>query len=208
MSSWVRRSNRSGIEYGGTASNYYWDYSLNPGAYYDPGLQTYDLALPNCTTYAYGRILETGGQAPISGWHNALAWHSYLINGWTAIPWDINNVKVGDILEWSSGGRNHVAVVEYINSLGQPVTSQSFYRDTSGGSSGTRDYTICGSTKQSVSDWGINNYPNAFFNYNGYLYVYGVAPDYILVNPITYDVGEFKFFNFNKSRKRRRKIYV
>lgn len=181
---WTVRQTVTGIEYGGTSSQYYWNEGLNPGASFDAGLNTYDLALPNCTTYAYGRILEAGDPAPISGWHNASAWHNYLINGWTYEAYSDHTVRQGDLVEWCTGGRNHVAVIEYPDgNAGIIYVSQSYYTDTSGGSSGYRDYHICGSTKASVSNWGLTNYPGRYFSYTSVYSAYGVAPDYILRNP-------------------------
>ena len=181
---WTVRQTVTGIEYGGTSSIYYWNEGLNPGASFDAGLNTYDLALPNCTTYAYGRILEAGDPAPISGWHNASAWHNYLINGWTYEAYSDHTVRQGDLVEWCTGGRNHVAVVEYPDGEAEIIyVSQSYYTDTSGGSSGYRDYHICGSTKASVSNWGLTNYPGRYFSYTSVYSAYGVAPDYILRNP-------------------------
>lgn len=206
MSSYVPRTTISGLEPGGSANSYYWVASINPGATFDPGLNTYDLCLPNCTTYCFGRALEVGSPAPISGWHNASAWHNYLINGWVAVPYSLANVEPGDILEWATGGGDHVATVEaIINST--PYVSQSFYRDTSGGF-GYRDYTICGSTQTSVWNWFLANYPDAVFNYNSMYYAYGTAPDYILKNPKVFNADGFRFLITNKKSKRRRTIYV
>lgn len=212
MSEWVRRNTRSGLEYGGTSSAYFWEYSNNPGAYYDPGLGTYDLALPNCTTYAYGRILEAGDPAPITGWHNASAWHAYLTNGWTYVPFDFDDLELGDIVEWSSSGRNHVAVVEEIDHVNRLYyISQSFYTSDNGTASGYRTPAVWGSTKQSVSNYGISHYPNRFFIFSGWAYPYnGAAPDYILKNPNPHTpepVGPFKFFRIGKQRQRRKVIY-
>lgn len=203
---WTPRTTYSGIQYGGAASQYYWEYPTNPGAYFDPSLNTYDLSLPNCTTYAYGRVLEAGDPAPISGWHNANAWHNYLINGWTYEAYSDHTVRKGDIVEWCTGGRNHVAVIEdWDANLGVIYVSQSYYTDTSGGVNGYRDYHICGSTKTSVSNWGLTNYPGRFFSYASVYSAYGVAPDYILRNPnsVPTVVGDFKFFTGKKPIRRR-----
>lgn len=209
MSSYVPRTTRTGLEPGGASNAYYWVDTNNPYAVFDPSLNTYDLCIPNCTCYCFGRALEMGSPAPhsTSSRHNALAWHAHLINGWTAIPYNVANLEPGDIVEWSTNG-NHVATVEEIIG-GVPWVSQSFYRDTSGGY-GYRDYTICGSTQQSVWNWFLANYPDAVFNYNTVYYAYGQTnlPDYILKNPKSFDDGTFKFFITNKGSKKRRKIYV
>ena len=210
---WIRRNSRNGIEYGGSASQYYWNYPTNPGAYFDPSLGTYDLALPNCTTYAYGRILEAGDPAPITGWHNAAAWHAYLTNGWTYAPFNFDMLMLGDIVEWSSNGRNHVAVVEEIDRTNRLYyVSQSLYTDDNGGTSGYRSPAVWGTTKQSVSDHGITYWPNRCFMFSGWAWVYdGAAPDYILMNPNSRAapaVTPFAFFGKRRRLKRRMMINV
>lgn len=210
---WTRRNTRTGIEYGGSASQYYWNEALNPGASYDASLGTYDLALPNCTTYAFGRILEAGDPAPITGWHNANAWHAYLTNGWTYEPYNFDNAFLGDIVEWAGNGRNHVAVIEERDANNRLVyISQSFYTSDNGTASGYRSPAVWGSTKQSVSNYGIANYPNRFFIYSGLAYPYGgVEPTYVLKNPNSHapdPTQKFTFFMKNKKGKRVNKIYV
>lgn len=209
MSSWIPRTTRSGIEYGGSASHWYWDYPTNPGAYYDPSLGTYDLALPNCTTLAYGRIIENGDPIPISGWHAAQNWHLALANNWTYIPYDFNRVRPGDILEWS-GSRNHVAVVEKIEN-GIIYVSESIYCDDYGVGTGYRSPAVWGNTKQSVNDHGLTYFPNYYYHYGqmSYAYGYNVPPDYILLNPNPHTPdAQFKFFVKKRKTERRRIRYV
>lgn len=206
MSNWIPRTSVTGIRYGQAQDQWYWDYTYNPGAYYDPSLQTYDLALPNCTTYAYGRVQEMGAPAPISGWHNASAWNSHLTNGWTAVPYSLANLEVGDIVQWTSG--NHVAVVEAIS--GSTVyVSQSYYCDDNGyATANTRSYTIWGSTKASVDAYGYGHWPDRYFNY-GLVTSAGLGdPQYILKNPKSYGNDGFKFFRTKTNNKRRRIIHV
>lgn len=214
MSNWVRRNSRNGIEYGGSASHYYWD-SVNPYTqfyqyYAGQYCNTYNLALPNCTCYAYGRILEAGDPAPHSSnnVYNANNWHAALANGWTYIPFDFDQLKLGDIVEWSSSGRNHVAVVEEIDRVNRLYyISQSFYTDNNGGTSGDRTDTVWGSTKQSVSNYGIANYPNRFFIFSGWAYPYsGAAPDYILKNPNSHVVANNNFRFFRKKYRNKRSV--
>ena len=209
MSRWVPRTSVTGIRYGQADDKWYWDYNYNPGAYYDPSLQTYDLALPNCTTYAYGRVREMGAPAPISGWHNASAWHAYLINGWTYEAYAANKVKVGDILEWTgSSTRNHVAVVEKIEN-GTIYVSQSYYCDDNGqATANTRSYQIWGSTKASVDAYGYSHWPGRYFNYGVHTSADLGNPDYILHNPVSYDEGCRFIPILNKNRRRRRRINV
>ena len=213
MSSWIPRTTNANMI---PSNRYFWDDSLNVGAtfyvwypYYGASgavyCNTYNLALPNCTTYAYGRILEAGDPAPISGFHNASAWHSNLANGWTAIPYNINNVKAGDILEWV--GSNHVAVVEKVEN-GTVYVSESAYTDDNGGVYGDRTDTVWGSTKQSVYNYGTINYPNRFFHYGTFYFGSG-NPTYILKNPNphTPDTNTFRFFS-RKPKRMRRLRYV
>lgn len=209
MSNWVPRTTVTGIRYGQAQAQWYWEYANNPGAYYDPGLQTYDLALPNCTTYAYGRVQEMGAPAPITGWHNAKAWHTYLTNGWTYEAFSADKVKVGDILEWSgSDPLNHVAVVEKIEN-NTIYVSQSYYCDDNGqATNNTRSYTIWGSTKASVDSYGYSHWPGRYFNYGVHTSSNLGQPQYILHNPKSYTNDGFKFYPVKKSIKRRRKIYV
>lgn len=213
MSSWIPRTNNSNMT---PSNNAYWDASLNIGATFyvwypyqgAPNAvycNTYNLALPNCTTYAYGRILEAGDPAPISGFHNANAWHSYLINGWTAIAYNSSLVEAGDILEYSS---NHVAVVEKVEN-GVIYVSESAYTSDNGTASGDRTDTLWGSTKQSVYNYGITHYPNRFFRY-GVNSIWAGTPSYILKNPNPHTpdpTGVFRFLPRRRS-KRRRLIYV
>ena len=181
---WTPRTTRSGIEYGASKGKFYWNDKYNAGAVFVSSLGTYDLALPNCTCYAYARILESGDPAPVPyGFPNAKNWHSALINGWTYEKYDPKKCKRGDIVEWS-GSRSHVAVVEYINEYGEVCISQSFYTDDKGTASGDRSPAVWGKTKQSVNDYGIRNYPNRYFIYSTDSYPYGgVKPTYILHNP-------------------------
>lgn len=206
MSSWTPRTSVTGIRYGQTNDKYYWDYSWNPGAYFDSSLNTYDLALPNCTTYAWGRVREMGAPGPITGWHNASAWHAYLTNGWTYVSYSLANLEVGDIVEWTSG--NHVAVVEKIE--GSTVyVSQSYYCDDNGQATANyRSSSLWGSTKASVDNYGYSHWPSRYFNY-GLITSAGLGyPQYILKNPVTYSDTQFKFFISKRKNKRRRIIYV
>ena len=70
MSSWTPRTVYNGIEYGGNHQQYWWDENLNPGATFTIALGTYDYALPNCTTYCWGRILEAGDPVCIKVYDN------------------------------------------------------------------------------------------------------------------------------------------
>lgn len=221
---WTPRVNSNGIEYGGSASQYYWEYSNNPYLSYfqwypyygDPSAfyaETYVLAMPNCTTYAYGRILEAGDPAPTDFLpHNANAWHNCLANGWTYEPYSPHTVREGDILEWTTN--NHVAVVEYFDpNAGIIYVSQSLYTGDYGGVYDPRTYNYWGSTKQSVSNYGRNTYPDRFFTCVS-MYHFGLGdPQYMLRNPnsIPDPVHPFsllKIISKNKHKGKRRIIYV
>lgn len=184
--SWTPRTTRSGIEYGGYASSYYWDPGTNPNA-------TYGNCLANCTTLAYGRPLEEGCRAPVSTIADASNWHLYVSNGWTAESYSgyVSNIKAGDIIEWPG----HVAVVENVS--GSTIyCSSSLYTGDHGraywppGSStyDTRSAAVMGSTLQDVSNWMIANYAWRFYEYVDVdtisnVRLGGVNPTYILVNP-------------------------
>lgn len=182
--SWSPRTTRNGIEYNGSDSYYYWS-SANPGA-------TYSNCLANCTTLAYGRVLEEGCRAPVSSFIDAGNWHTVVTNGWVAYSYSsyVSNIKPGDIIEWPG----HVAVVERVS--GSTIyCSSSLYTGDHGraywppGSStyDTRSASVMGSTLQDVSDWMIANYAWRFYEYvdsNTITNVrLGVQPTYILVNP-------------------------
>lgn len=209
---WTPLTDRSVIEYGGLYSHFFWNDSYNPGASFDYNLGTYDLALPNCTTYAYGRVLMAGDPAPISGWHNANAWHSYVINGWQAVPFigHSDEIQPGDILEITGSG-NHVFVVEEVLGVRYWRVTESYYTSDNGTASGDRSPGVWGSTKSSVNAYGLANYPYRYWHNR--LYDCRNAdspdywPDYILFNPnsrpepVTTDLKVF-----NKTKRRRRII--
>lgn len=194
LSAWVERTSIEGIKYGDGSSGYYWDVSNNPNA-------SFGLCLPNCTTYAYGRVLEAGCEAPVSSIHNANNWHNYVTNGWQAINFSEGDLSPGDIIEWSVGSAGHVAVCESVNPT---MISASDYTDDSCGwpLSGHRTpgvswkgspYTI--STMSDISRWLSMKAPNRFFRYGSLANENsraGASPTYILKNPGGY---------FNNTRK-------
>lgn len=209
MSSWIPRTVYNGIEYGGNHDFLWWDIAYNPGAVFDAGLNTYDLSLPNCTCYCIGRILEAGDSLPVAGLPNANQWHNNLINGWTYQPFNYSYVEPGDILEWSVGTDNHVAVVESVNGLTVYV-SQSFYTDDNGGTSGYRTGAVWGSTKASVSAYGLANYPNRFFSYALDTSAYGHIARYILKNPAHHgsDIDPEQMYAVIKRKRKLKKVVV
>lgn len=170
-----------GLEYGGSAHKYYWDPSVNPNA-------TIINGLPDCTTFAFGAVLEAGLPAPVSKIVAAGNWHNYLINGWIAKPYKGNEktIKVGDILEWD-GSKNHVAVVSEIGN--EVKISGSFYTGIHGTSmyDGSYDKRTGINSLQELSDFFINKYQYRFFHFvplsTENSWVHG-EPDYILVSPL------------------------
>ena len=199
--SWTPRTNRNGLEYGGSANAFYWDNNNNPGA-------SFYYCMANCTTYAFGRILEAGDPAPITGWHNANAWHAYVTNGWTVLPYSPHTVMVGDIVEWV--GAQHVAVLEAADpNLGILYVSDSYYTGDDGTVNSTRTLGgVMGNSLQSVSNWMIANVPGRFFHYGNMYESVNADPDYILRNPRNNpQVGLFKFIG-KKQMKPRRILHV
>lgn len=185
LSAWIERTNIEGIKYGDDSAGFYWDVSNNPNA-------SFGLCLPNCTTYAYGRVLEAGCDAPVSSIHNAKNWHNYVTNGWEAINFSEDILSPGDILEWTAGSAGHVAVCESINPV---MISASDYTDdscgwplsghrTPGVSWGGSPYRI--STMSDISRWLSQKAPNRFFRYGSLSNENsraGAEPAYILKNP-------------------------
>lgn len=164
MSNWTPRLTKAGIGY---ANMFWWNPSINPNA-------NTSYCLPNCTTYAYGRILEAGDPAPVSRIRNANHWHEVLTNGWTYVNYHPSLVEAGDILEYANGN-NHVAVVEKVEN-GVITISQSGFRD--------RDTSW---SLAHISQYFEANYPEAWFNL---IWNWGGPPTYILKNPMHHGGGE------------------
>lgn len=167
-----------GLEYGGKYNKYFWDVSINP-------LATVSNCLPNCTCFVAGDILNDGLPLPVSKLVNANQWHLYVDNGWTLLDFDINNVKEGDILEWTNGC--HVARISKIEDK-KIYVSGSFYTGVHGkamydGKFDTRDGL---NSLKAVSDFMIMNFPIRFFHYwlleNENKWV-GAEPRYIIRMP-------------------------
>lgn len=200
---WTARTTRTGLEYGGSANSHYWVSSNNIYAYYT-------ICLANCTCYAYGRILEVDGEAPIAPpstepipganhWH----WYPNTAAGWKRITYNAANVSPGDVLCWVSG--NHVAVAEAVSG-GNIYVSQSYYTGDDGTVNSSRSSAVMGSTLQSVSNWMIANHPDRFFSYGLVTSANLGYPDYILKNPN--GVNKFNFLTTKKNKRRRVIRYV
>jgi len=95
-------------------------------AYYNKELNVFSktgYGMPNCTAYAYGRVYEITGEAPLITRGNAGSWYSMnKRNGYYEYG---SEPKLGAIACWS----NHVAVVEEINE-DMVTVSQSHWRST------------------------------------------------------------------------------
>ena len=170
------RTSADKLEY---PNKYYWDINRNPYASILNGLA-------DCTCYCYGAVIEEGHRPVVSRVCNANNYHSYLINGWSAIPYDESKLEKGDIIEWAS--KCHVAVY-----VGSGKIAGSFYTGMHGksyfnGKFDTRSFK----TLQEMSDWMVANYPTRFFHCWDIATESrwcGGSPEYILKHPL-YSVKE------------------
>ena len=212
---WTLRTTRTGIEYGGTASSYYWTSSVNPYAY--PSI-----CLANCTCYAWGRIKEAGDSGPfdlnlaiadLGGLPSAWQWHWYpnTTDGWNSYPFTNkpDDLKAGDLVIWSDNvngnTRNHVAVIEQVITNRKWIISESLYTDA-GTIRATNNFNT-------ISSWMIANVPSRFFQSRTLdlddpdPQWYGEQwPDYVLLNPNSRDNGSSDLLIINKTKQRRRII--
>lgn len=96
-------------------------------AYYSKELNRYfqtGTPMPNCVAYAYGRIYEMNGEAPLITHGSAGDWYFINKNGGY---YDYGNEpKLGAVACWS----NHVAIVEKINDDGSVTLSESHWGGT------------------------------------------------------------------------------
>ena len=165
------------LKYGGKYHSSFWDANRN-------FFVSITNCLANCTCEVVGDCLVTGDPVPVSKPCNANNFHNNLANGWYAIPFNIKNVRVGDILEWTDGC--HVArVAEIVD--GKIMLNCSWYTGVHGvaiynGSWDNRPFN----SLQQVSDFMIENYPTRFYHCwelereNAGV---GYSPRYILVKP-------------------------
>ena len=171
------RQTAKGLEY---PNKFYWDISRNPYASVLNGLA-------DCTCFVFGAIIEDGHRPCVSRVCNANNFHSYLINGWSKIPFDESKLEIGDIVEWSA--KCHVAVV----SDKQKNISGSFYTGVHGkaywnGKFDTRNFV----SLKEMSDFMVTNYPTRFFHHwsiEEESRWCGGSPEYILKHPL-YSVQE------------------
>lgn len=170
------RVTAKGLEY---PNKYYWDINRNPYASVLNGLA-------DCTCYCYGAVIEDGHRPVVSRVCNANNYHSYLINGWSYIPYEESKLEIGDIIEWKS--KCHVAVY-----VGDGKIAGSFYTGEHGrayynGKFDTRHFT----SLEEMSDWMVANYPTRFFHcweIDEECRWCGGSPEYILKHPL-YSVAE------------------
>lgn len=95
----------------------------------------YDLSMPNCTAYAYGRWNEIAGVSSNPSWGfygNGGDWYREGVNA-GYLHTTMFAPQVGALISWTDSGAGHVAVIEQLiydndqNVIGC-VTSNSFYR--------------------------------------------------------------------------------
>jgi surface antigen len=124
-------------------------------AYYSSKLNYYfqcGYGMPNCTAYAYGRIYELTGEAPLITHGSARDWYSMNIKGgyyeYGSEP------KLGAIACWE----HHVAIVEAIGDDGSVTVSESQWRG---------------------KYFNVKTYPNAqmLCNQKFYGFIYAYTPD-------------------------------
>ena len=96
-------------------------------SYYSSRLNRYfqtGTPMPNCVAYAYGRVYEMNGEAPLINHGSAGDW--YFINKRNGYYPYGQEPKVGAVACWS----RHVAVVEKVNSDGSVTVSESHWGGT------------------------------------------------------------------------------
>ena len=96
-------------------------------SYYSSKLNRYfqtGTPMPNCVAYAYGRVYEMNGEAPLINHGSAGDW--YFINKRNGYYSYGQEPKVGAVACWS----RHVAVVEKVNSDGSVTVSESHWGGT------------------------------------------------------------------------------
>lgn len=106
--------------------------------YYNSTLNRYSqtgYGMPNCVAYAYGRVYEMNGEAPLITHGNAGDW--WFINKSNDYYDYGSTPKLGAVVVWS----NHVAVVEEINDDGSITISESHYGGTYFDTKVVYDYT-------------------------------------------------------------------
>lgn len=170
------RTSIKGLEFD---NKFYWDKSLNPNA-------TIKKALPNCTTFLYGAVIEDGHLPPVKKIVNANSWHEQLTNGWIAIPFDKNKLEVGDGIEWTN--KCHVCGVSRITD-DKIIISASWYTGEHGASyyDGKFDSRESFISLKQLSDYMLLNYETRFYHcwsLDEEIRCVGGNPQYILKAPL------------------------
>jgi surface antigen len=132
----------------------------NGEPYYTSELNVYSqtgYGMPNCVAYAYGRIYELNGEAPLISRGNAGEW--WYINKYNGYYDYGQEAKLGAVACWS----NHVAVVEAIDDDGTITVSESHWGGTYFNTAQYSDMT--------------SHYGQTFY---GYIYAY--EPEEIVVD--------------------------
>jgi len=167
------------LSYTGKYRQFFWDANYNPNA-------TIENGLANCTTAVYGFCLVEGNPVPVSRIVSANQWHEYLINDWVEIPFEIDKVEVGDIIEWVDGC--HVAKVGDVID-GKPFINGSYYTGEHGVSVYNSKYDARPFTSmETMCDFFIRNYPDRFYHYwslEKESDMVGNEPTFILKHPKT-----------------------
>ena len=129
--------------------------------------------LPNCVSYAWGRVREYLGKNPALSRRNAEMWYGYTDDGYPRGK----NPKLGAVICWAKGkvgnendGAGHVGVVEVINK-DNIVVSMSAY-------GGTRFYT---------RTFNIGDY-----NYNGFIFQGFIYPAEFEEDTPKYSNGDYR----------------
>ena len=172
------RYNINDLAYGGKYHNEAWNPQFNKEA-------TIPNALANCTAGVIAFCLIERDPLPVSVISDASNWHNYLTNGWRCIDFDINKVKVGDIIQWVD--KCHVCKVAAIKD-GTIFINGSFYTGEHGVAyyQGKYDTRSRFASLQELSDFMISQYPTRFYHYwplDKESQMVGGMPEHILVRP-------------------------
>lgn len=115
-----------------------------------------EYSLANCTVAVFTIANIKGLPYPCSAIVNANKSHSYVANGWKAIPYTDGMVlKENDIIEWAC---NHVAWYK-----GNDVVYASWWTDYNGTSKTNREMKLTKTIKETV-DYFFKNYQFRFFH--------------------------------------------
>lgn len=170
----------SELSYGGKYHNQCWNPQFNKEA-------TIPNALANCTAAVIAFCLIENDPSPVSIISDASNWHNYLTNGWRCIDFDINKVKVGDIIQWVD--KCHVCKVADIKD-GTIYINGSFYTGEHGVAyyQGKYDTRSRFKSLQELSDFMVSEYPTRFYHYwtlDKESQMVGGQPEHIFVCPVT-----------------------